>query len=296
MPSREHHARREHGSFVRNGTVPANHIRDMAMDVGCEDYFANLCKRCFGMRLGDNGRGELTCFSCGLVQGNLFDLTPEWWQTKIHTYKRVFYFNERISRMLCTEPTIPDDAWSVIVETTNEQKTKGSIQEINRSSVCQVLKSVKLSDHFMKVNQSKKFKKTFMSKKRFYDKYSEKWKTIVWRLTGKRPRLPPADLVNLLKNLFAACQKPFELYRHASDCDKRYDCDKYFDCWHNFINYDFVIRKLLQIAELKFNWKGCYKQFKDEFLLVSKKVRDKKLRPMFQKICHYNAWPCPDSE
>jgi len=135
-----------------------------------------------------------------------------------------------------------------------------------------------------------------MSKKRFYDKYSEKWKTILWKLTGKRPILPSKELVDKMKFLFGSCQKPFEMFRHCPECDKRQKCDKYFDCWHNFINYDFVFRKLLQICELHFGFKDVYNLYKDEFILVSKNVREKKLRPMFKKICTQNSWPCPDDE
>lgn len=135
-----------------------------------------------------------------------------------------------------------------------------------------------------------------MSKKRFYDKYSEKWKTIIWKLSGKMPILPSKKLVDMMKHLFAACQKPWDIFRHVSNCDKRHNCDLYFDCWHNFINYDFIFRKLLQICELKFGFKDVYDLHKQEFPNVSKKIRDEKLRPMFKKIANYNQWPCPDDE
>jgi len=126
--------------------------------------------------------------------------------------------------------------------------------------------------------------------------FSEKWKTIRKNLTGEKPRIPSKELVDKLKWLFAACQKPFEMNRHAPECDKRSKCDQYFDCWHNFINYDFIFRKLLQICELKFGFRGVYDLYKEEFILVSKSIRDNKLRPMFKKICLYNEWPCPDNE
>lgn len=262
-----------------------------------DDYFRHLCRRCFSPRLGDNGSGDFLCYDCGLVQGHVFDLAPEWISFKLKTYKRVFYFNERCSRWFCEEPAISDDAWKVIYAHAQAfLKANPTITTINRDVVCKILKSVKLTPEFSRRNQSQKFKKTLMTNKRFYDKYSEKWKTIIWRLTGKEPQLPPTALVNLIKELFGGCQKPFENFKHAPNCDKRYACDKYFDCWHNFINYDFIFRKLLQIAEIKFKWHGVYDLYKEEFPLVSQKVRDKKLRPMFQKICEYNKWPCPSDE
>ena len=260
------------------------------------DYLSNLCRRCFGNRLGDNNSGDIVCFNCGLVQGVVFDINVEWWQLRVKTYQRVFYFNERCSRWLCNEPKIDDESWGVIYNTANTYIRERDIKNIDREVVNKILKSVKITKEFAEKNRSKKFKCTKMSPKRFFDKYSEKWKTIIWKLTGKRPPLPHPDLVALIKRLFGECQKPFENARHAKDCDKRSQCDRYFECWHNFINYDYVFRKLLQIAEVKFGWNGAYRQFGKEFPLVSKKIRDKKLRPMFQKICTYNEWPCPSDE
>lgn len=262
-----------------------------------DDYLRNLCRRCLSPRIGDGGRGDFLCFDCGLVQGHIFESAPDWNHFRSKTYKRVFYFNERCSRWFCEEPVIADDAWEVIYASAKIFLDKHPAHiRIDRSAVCKILKSVELTPEFMKANRSRKFKKTLMSKKRFYDKYSEKWKTIVWRLTGKTPAVPPVQLVRLVKDLFGGCQKPFEQSKHATNCDRRHNCDKYFDCWHNFINYDFIFRKLLQVAEIKFKWIGVYNQFKHEFPLVSKKVREKKLRPMFQTICEYNGWPCPVDE
>lgn len=135
-----------------------------------------------------------------------------------------------------------------------------------------------------------------MTKKRFYDKHFEKWKSIIWKLTNRKPNLPPRELVDFIKLLFIGMQKPFEDNKHCVECDRRPYCHKFFKCWNNFINYDFVFRKLLQVAEYKFGYKGCFNLYKNDFSLVSKKIRDQKLRPFFKKIALFNKWPCPDDE
>lgn len=278
---------------ICNDSFPRTTTNDATLE---QDYFKHLCRRCFSNHLGDPGSGDFVCFSCRLVQGVIFESSPEWWQLKTKTYQRVFYFNECCSCWVCEEPRIDDEAWEVIHGASKKFIKRNGVKRITREVINKILKSVRLTPEFMKKHQSQKFKKTLMSKKRFYDKYSEKWKTISWKLTGKRPRLPPPELVAKVKHLFAACQTPFENFRHADDCDKRGDCDRVFDCWHNFINYDYVFRKLLQVVELKFNMVDVYSTYKDEFPLVSKKIRDHKLRPMFRRICLYNQWPCPDDE
>ena len=272
-----------------------NHGRTIDMD---ENLLQGLCRRCFSNRLGESHSSEYVCFSCGLVQGSTFDHDTDWTLYRTKTYKRIFYFNERCSRWTCEEPSIDNESFSLIQQSAKDfiSKEGKNFKGYTRTLINKILRSVKLTPDFKKRHQSKKFKKTLMSEKRFYDKYSEKWKTIIWRLTGKKPKLPPQKLVDLIKTLFNACQYPFELYRHAPECDRRFECEQYFLCWHNFINYDFIFRKLLQVAEIKFKWIGCYKLYSDEFPLVSKKIRDNKLRPMFLKICHYNNWPCPNDE
>lgn len=256
-------------------------------------YSNRQCKRCNSSLIGDNGRGENVCYSCGRIFETQFEGEVEFTSIGKKTYKRIFYFNERCSRWCCNEPKISKDVRRLIKEEAR-RPTYGS--EYNRSTISKILRNIKLTEKFQKKHQSKKFKRTLLTPKRFYDKYFEKWKSIRKMILKKELKIPPDGLVQRIKQLFVACQIPFELYRHAENCDGRYQCDKYFPCWHNFINYDFTFRKLLQIAELKYGWNGCYDRFKDEFPLVSEKIRDNKLRPMFLKIAVYNNWPCVNNE
>lgn len=104
---------------------------------------------------------------------------------------------------------------------------------------------------------------------------------------------PNFALGEVMKRLFGATQEPFELFRHHESCDGRQRCEKYFPCQHNFLNYDYTMRWLLQLAESKYGFQGCYKMFKNEFPLASKKVVEGKLRPMRDRICAYNGWDIP---
>jgi hypothetical protein len=206
----------------------------------------------------------------------------------------VFYFNERISRWGCSEPKIHPEIWTLIEQEAKKKKIYGDLSCFcNRKLISKMLRNIRIT-HEMSVRfQSKKFKCQLLTKKRFYDKYFEKWKTIRWKLTGIKPITPSYELIEKMKVLFNACQHPFEMFRHASDCDGRKKCYKYFYCMHNFINYDIMIRWLLQICENAHGFDNCYNLFKDEFPKISKKVIDNKLRPCFEKICNYNGWAIP---
>ena len=244
------------------------------------------CSRCDSCHFVSSS-GQWVCKDCGLVDSVSYEGEILYsWQLKVKTYKRLFYFNERCSRWMCMEPSIDRSILDIILHAAR----RSGIEAYNKRSVSKILKSIRLTPKIQKKFRSKKFKKNLLTDKRFYDKYYEKWKTIVWKITGDVPNLPERELVDLMKKLFSACQIPFEKLRHSSDCDGRYNCSEYFDCLHNFINYDFIFRKLLQISELMFGYKGAYTRFKDEFGLVSENIRNNKLRPLFFKICYYHGW------
>lgn len=254
------------------------------------------CRRCNSFHICDNLSGFFVCRNCGLCTGDIsYDLEPDISVFHAKTYKRIFYFNERCSRWLCREPEIDPGCWKVIVKEAQKKKY-GNPRFFTKRTISKILRSVKISEKFSEKYKSKKFKQNLMTRKRFYDKHFEKWKSIIWKLNNKRPNLPPIELVSFIKQLFLGMQKPFEENKHSEECDRRPFCHKYFPCWNNFINYDFVFRKLLQVADLKFGFTGCFDLYKNEFSLVSQKIRDTKLRPFFQIIAVYNKWPCPNNE
>lgn len=252
------------------------------------------CRNCYSTRIIQSNEfsGEMVCSDCGRVSHYLFENEIPYGYMGLHkTYKRIFYFNERTKRWGCEEPKIPWDLLLYIRYEASKPKYGGK-DKINRRTISKILKSVNLPLSVREKYRSQKFKKTLLTKKRFYDKFYEKWKTICCYLTGEETNIPGHGYIEYIQRLFLACQIPFELYKHKPECDRRHKCEKIFGCWNNFINYDFIFRKLMQIAEIKVpNFKGNYEKYKDEFPLVSKKIRDTKLKPLFQQICQYNRWP-----
>jgi hypothetical protein len=255
------------------------------------------CKNCNGKRWVID-RGDIVCSHCGRVCGPSFleDFKYSQLPGNSKSYQRRFYFNERCSRWYCSEPSIPDEIWNLIRNEAQNPKYGDIKTRCNRNLIGQILRSIDIPREYSEKYRSTKFKKLPLTKKSFYVKYFEKWKTIRWKLTGIKPVLPSHQLVNRIKKLFVACQIPFELYKHDENCDGRVKCDKVFNCQHNFTNYDYAFRQFLQICEKKYGFRGCFDMFKEEFPLVSRKVIQKKLRPMFRKICIYNEWPIPDKD
>ncbi len=253
------------------------------------------CKRCDGNDMVLD-HGESCCRTCGLVDRLTFDheFHPTQFGSDSATYQRIFYFNERCTRWGCCEPTIAPDIMALIQAEATDEKKYGNLKSTcNRTLINRILRSVNITPELSMKHRSRKFKMQPLTKKRFYDKYAEKWKTIRWQLTGVPPLLPSHQLVDRVKRLFVAAQIPFNNFRHHIRCDGRQKCEKYFKCQHNFTNYDYFIRQALQLADAKYGFQNSYETFKHEFPLVSPKVVSTKLRPMFHKICAYNEWPIP---
>ena len=254
---------------------------------------SNVCSNCSGIRVGpSNIEGEHVCYDCGRVNFCLMEYEmPLGSCAKFNTYQRIFYFNERIKRWRCTEPPIPKILLFYIKHEASKPHYGGK-ENINRRSISRILKSVNLPKPVQKHFQSKKFKQTLLTKKRFYDKYFEKWKSICVWLAKEETNIPSEEYTNLIRKLFEGCQLPFEIFKHQENCDGRFNCYKVFGCWHNFINYDFIFRKLMQIAEIKYpQYAGNFDKYKDEFPLISKKIREIKLKQIWKKIVDYLDWP-----
>ncbi len=257
------------------------------------------CKNCESYQIIEDN-GEFVCRSCGRVHSCCYDFDTSLLRlgNDSNGYKRCFYFNERCSRWACVEPEIHDDIWEVIHEEALNEERYGKItaNNCNRALIAKILRNVKITKELSVKHKSTKFKRQLLTKKRFYDKYFEKWKTIRWKLTGQKPLLPSNQLVRKVKELFAAAQEPFERHRHHQKCDGRPNCCRYFKCWHNFINYDYTIRTFLQICDQKYGFVNSYELFKEEFPLASEKIVRKKLRPMMTKICIDNGWKMPEND
>lgn len=250
-----------------------------------------VCSQCGNTRIGpSNISGEYVCYDCGRVSYTLMEHELFLGATSFFkTYQRIFYFNERIKRWCCEEPSIPKD---ILYYIKYESSKPQYGERVNRRTIGQILKSVNLPKCVSKKYKSQKFKCTLLTKKRFYDKYFEKWKTICCFLTGEETNIPDSGYTDYIRELFICCQPPFEIFKHKENCDGRLHCYKKFGCWHNFINYDFIFRKLMQIAEIKKpEYSGNFEKFKDEFPLVSKKIRDTKLKPIWKNIVEYLDWP-----
>ncbi len=272
------------------------------------DVLIHKCRRCGRVLVMDRNDYYLVCTGCGLTKETALSLVSTYKInvsrnfTKVpicqRTYKRINYFNERLARLCNIEPHIQPIPWFIIkMESLNTAKYGDLSVKCTREDVGKVLKSVNVPPHYQFILRSRKYRKNLMTNRRFFNKFMEKWKTIMVRLTGRKTPIPSTDLLNFLRFAFMKLQSRFEDVRHKKKCDKKTkNCDKIHGCLYNFVNYDFLIVKLLQIAELNFGFKNVYNTFKDFLPMLSLTARKVKLRPVFKEMIRPFRWKCPDNE
>jgi hypothetical protein len=99
-------------------------------------------------------------------------------------------------------------------------------------------------------------------------KYIEKWLQIIWRITHEQPPLLTARQIARLDVLFVAMQVPFVHYKP----DKR----------KNFLNYNYVFNRLLQMMQLDDLCKY--------FPLIKSKSKLMMLETVWASTCAYHQW------
>ena len=222
----------------------------------------DVCAYCVdgGYVVADRDTGFYTCVTCGMVDGDdqvvsFVGSLPTHIRNSI--YRRQHHWNERMSQWSGTEPAIPDDLFALVVrEASKEKYPKTYGQETIRA----ILRAVNVPARLAEKYRSKKFKKNAFTS---MVKLGEKWRTIQSRLR-KAPLVAPArELVRKMSDGFARLQTGFETIRHTKNCKGGYKCHWVHKCRHNFINYNYVIVKLLETHGTKAEiakWKGCFRQ------------------------------------
>lgn len=221
-----------------------------------------VCSICSdgGNVVADVHTGFYTCIVCGLVQDSSSIVSfcaslPD--DVRKSVYKRIHHWHERMSQWCGQEPRIDPEIMALIEREARKRKYERSY---GRGTIAEILRSVRVPHRLQEKFRSQKFKKLPMTT---LNRFNEKWRTIQSRLTGEKMQLPRPDLLRNMRTGFLQLQPVFERVRHSSNCTGGFKCHKRFGCRHNFINYNYVIIKLIEQSSGKAEaerWSGCFKQ------------------------------------
>ena len=179
-----------------------------------------------------------SCINCGIVDDLYIPVWPPRGENhaKGATYKRVFYFHEKLSQFNQSEPQIPKKLLKLLDISAKEFQEKGEWKEgeqICYSTIREICKNVgddsnneNLRKKFSEISpnfRSEKFKKRPL---RNLLKYAEKWVTLNARWSKFSPKpFTPAEY-QYLHNMYIVYDNFFDRVRHNEGCKNKYFRDK----------------------------------------------------------------------
>lgn len=282
--------------MIRGADTFTNFAPENLTDAECLEHYGLLpCRSCRSVDfVEDFARGDSICGNCGCCAESLFiddrkllafgdehipaqAFVPDR-PTKSHIsretfaavhraknlpYKRATYFAERISQWIGTEPVIPNHDLKPIWL---RRWPKGSKRTCTKQEIRAILADI--DTELVSSGQ----------RPRFIRKYLEKWLSIREYLTGdfSTGRYCSPDLAATLKYMFNLIQQPFDTY-------VREQVGR-----HNFLNYNFIIRRLLDLNM-------CSWMAKD-FPPLKTTTKQERLIEMWQVVCTKLNWPYINSD
>lgn len=254
------------------------------------DPFA--CPYCYTFRapVVSTREGDSVCTGCGLVLDNMRDDSGPDQRHRVSSryvypgYQHVFHFNERVANLACDDPAIPDDVFTLIEEAHWVECESRDIDDVWYDDVRRLLRPIEVPYEISEKYRGKRYKKLPLTD--LDQKFSERWLTIRYRLTGNRPPEIDVRVRRALQLLFLGILPPFRRIRHKDGCDRRNKCHKHFGCSYKLPPYNFIIKELLFVhggRELM----DAYSRY---LLHTTSSESLRKIRGMWDGICHANRW------
>lgn len=232
--------------------------------------------------------GDSVCSACGIVvdHGRIDVVFDDFKRSSCNYvgYKHIFHFNERVANLACDDPRIPDDLFALVEVAYRDRCSTGGSEQLWYESVREVLRSVKVPDPLQEKYRGKRYKKLPMTD--MEQKFSERWLTIRYRLTGSRPPSITCSARRGIQLLFLGILAPFNYIRHRDECDKRHKCHKKFGCAYKLPPYNFIMKELFFV----FGGKELLDIYAPFLLHTTSPVSLAKIKAIWDQIAHYNNW------
>lgn len=238
-------------------TVPRSHfISDKPFNL-YENIACSKCDKSWRI----TREGDKVCPDCGSVKRHfqLYDQVRSMSESAYRTYKRSFYFNERLSQYNGTEPEIHPRlrvllclAYQIACEEGIIEKGE-KVPYVTTRKICRSVSLINEGQSKTKVFLTKRTSKRLGSKK-FKKKplknllyLAEKWVTLNRLWTGHMPPPFDFDLINSFRQSFSFYQRPFDIFRHTDECNNDKKNDKYhchkgpYKCRYAIVNINLLI-------------------------------------------------------
>lgn len=213
--------------------------------------------------------GDHVCPSCGIIKRfvQLYDRAIDLPQAAFHTYKRSFYFNERLSQYNGDEPEIPPYLRLLLFTAYEKACIEGLVQrreKVSYEHTRKICRSVSIIDNEARVRITE-YVSQFYGSKKFKKKplknllhFAEKWVTLNRLWVGIQPVGFNQYIISSLRQCFSAYQRPFDIFRHEESCNADKTNDKYLchkshhKCRYAIININLLISIFLLKADVQY--------------------------------------------
>lgn len=232
--------------------------------------------------------GDYVCTGCGLVVNSLYiaEGFEDFRRTRCTYpgYKHIFHFNERVANLACDDPRIPMDIFQLILQAHWLDSERRGRSDVWYDDIRRILRSVEVPYEIQEKYRGKRYKCLPLTN--LDQKFSERWLTIRFRLTGERPpRLDPT-VRRGIQLLFLGILPPFSYLRHKDGCKKERKCHKTFGCAYKLPPYNFIIKELLYVH----GGRELYDTYAKYLLHTSSPASVAKIRAQWDGICRANQW------
>lgn len=189
------------------------------------------------------------------------------------------------------EPKIPDDIFSLIEEEANKSEIYGPAEGFTKLHIREILRSIEVPldlqiDYISKPRKQNRFHETPLTSLR---KFTERWKSIKYRLTGIFPVILSQRTYLQVQQYFGGYIKIWQYVNPPKDHS-------------HFYHYNFIIIKTLQyidyLNEQSSIESGLVDTFRKEWLLPTTKEKLETLHKIWEKIIcvHMNFKVCLPTE
>jgi len=240
-----------------------------------------VCSNCGSSNLVVNEEFRMVCRSCSFIN-------EYYWANHYHkksTYKRITHFNERLAQLFLVDPPMAEELYE-LVENEAYSPAYPNFEQLSKEDFRKICRSIKVPKHLQEKYRSTKFKMRPLTD---MNRFVEKWLTLRYKMSGVKPVLPPASVVDEMRTRFVQLQVPFEMIRHKPKCDGRTPkCHHVYKCRHNFINYNFTIIELLRLI-LKDD-ETISKDYLPILPQLKTRPKRRQLKTMWDKLIDYVGW------
>ncbi len=256
-----------------------------------------------------------TCMLCAEQDISFFHTWPPPGENHAYgeTYKRIFYFHEKMSQYNGTEPQVPPKLLELLTMSADYHMANGEWvkgEKIDYQTVRQICKFVSVDCPNPVIrrkfnNRRGRFRSQKFKRNQVTDllKFAEKWISLNWIWSGVRPRGFTSTEVNYLHSRYLAFDREFDSVRHNTNCPRKphSKCHKSHKCRYAMISVNLLVKLFFkEMVGLGLCTRERYEEVVGWWPQLAKRktreLKDRYYKPIYDKLAHISKLQSENNE